>query len=63
MNNSKTERQVEKPEHGIPYYESEDGGSWWIELADGYTVDGCTSVHEKTKRGAIARLREAKKAE
>lgn len=57
---NKTEK-TEKPKHGTPYYESDDGGSWWIDLADGWTVDGCSAVHEKTKRAALARLKDAVK--
>ena len=49
-----------KPIHGKPYYEDEDGGTWWIDLADGWQVDGCSSVHEKTKREAIRRAKDAK---
>ena len=54
--------RASKPKHGKPYFESEDGGSWWIDLAEGYTVDGCAAVHERTKRQAVARLSEARLA-
>lgn len=41
------------------WHEPEDGGSWWIQLKDGWEVDGSTAVHERTKKIAMARVKDA----
>ena len=40
--------------------EGEDG--YWIELVSGWEVDDCVCIHEATKKKALARLPDARRA-
>ena len=44
------------------WQEDNDGPDWWIPLADGYTYEGCSCIHEWSKRNAIDALNNVIKA-
>jgi hypothetical protein len=39
-----------------------DGGGYWLQLRDGYLLDGASVVHEWTREACIARLPEVRRA-
>tara|TARA_R110000868_G_scaffold73521_4_gene213199 strand:+ start:12815 stop:13087 length:273 start_codon:yes stop_codon:yes gene_type:complete len=44
------------------WQEDNDGTDYWIPLADGYTYEGCSCIHEWSKRDAIDALNCVKNA-